>query len=100
VRFAAKQNPHRPGIAPAIGLRARGEMCPQCTADHDDEQTMSRILSDWSRYVNRRNLDRAGTPHSRLAAKRKPRRLLLRLEPLQDRSSKARNFLGRRASSR
>jgi hypothetical protein len=25
VRFAAKQKPHRPGIAPALGLRAEKE---------------------------------------------------------------------------
>jgi hypothetical protein len=26
VRFAAKQKPHRPGIAPALGLRAKEDV--------------------------------------------------------------------------
>jgi hypothetical protein len=33
VRFAAKQNSHRPGIASALGLRAGGSVFIQYTAD-------------------------------------------------------------------
>jgi hypothetical protein len=44
VRFAAKQKPHRPGLAPALGLRAGSDVF-YGTADHKQEQTMIPLRS-------------------------------------------------------
>jgi hypothetical protein len=57
VRFAAKQKPHRPGIAPALGLRAGSDVF-YGTADHKQEQTMNPLLSVITQYFRRSYLDR------------------------------------------
>jgi sugar lactone lactonase YvrE len=69
LRFAAQQKPHRPGIAPALGLRAGTDVTPR-TADRAKEQTMKSLLS----LLLSRTLSDSPRRTGGLTSRRSPRR--------------------------
>jgi hypothetical protein len=81
VRFAAKQKSHRPGIAPALGLRAGGSAL-QSTAGHATEQSMRPLVS----LLRSLGLSDSPRPYHRPKVRRRPASHRLYLEALEDRT--------------
>jgi hypothetical protein len=84
VRFAAKQKPHRPGIAPAFGLCAQAQPIHP-TADLMTERTMNRLLSALSGFIGLSQGRRCRKSPGRSSAGRTRPRTQLYLEALEDR---------------
>ena len=77
--LTAKQAPHRPGTAPALGLRAGNDVCRHCIADHTCERRLTMSFTSWLKSCVNSSL-RAGRHAIPTAAARRPTRRL-RLEP-------------------
>src|ERR1700730_6336591 len=84
--LTAKQAPHRPGTAPALGLRA-GERLPfHCTADRlfQGAPIMTFFLGTWLQAMKRKAV--VGARNRRGADRTRPHRVVPRLETLEDRA--------------